>query len=132
MLRIAAAFAATVLLASAAAAMEPAKTAETSLGTVYVDQNGMTLYTFDKDQKGAAASACTDKCIANWPPFLAGDGAMAEGEWTIVDVTDADGMAKKMWAYDGWPLYLFVKDTKPGDVTGDGVNGVWHVAKPSM
>lgn len=28
------------------------------------------------------------------------------------------------------PLYYWVKDKKPGDVTGDGVNGVWHVAKP--
>jgi predicted lipoprotein with Yx(FWY)xxD motif len=28
------------------------------------------------------------------------------------------------------PLYLWVKDEKPGDTTGDGVNSVWHVAKP--
>ena len=90
----------------------------------------MTLYTFDKDTKGAAASACMDKCIANWPPFLAPEGAMAEGEWTIVDVKDADGAMKKMWAYEGMPLYLFVKDTKPGDVTGEGVGDVWHVATP--
>ena len=34
-----------------------------------------------------------------------------------------------MWAYDGKPLYYFVKDTKAGDVTGEGVGGVWHVAK---
>jgi predicted lipoprotein with Yx(FWY)xxD motif len=27
------------------------------------------------------------------------------------------------------PLYLWVKDTKPGDMTGDGVNGVWNTAK---
>ncbi|MBN9023667.1 MAG: hypothetical protein J0H08_16585 [Rhizobiales bacterium] len=130
MLRIAAALAATALLASAAMAMEPAKTAETSLGTVLVDQSGMTLYTFDKDEKGAATSACTGKCIANWPPLLAAEGAVAEGAWTLVSVTDADGKAATMWAHDGWPLYLFVNDTKPGDVTGDGVNGVWHVAKP--
>ena len=30
----------------------------------------------------------------------------------------------------GKPLYLFVKDTKPGDTSGDGVGGVWHLAKP--
>ena len=111
-------------------AAEPAKTMDTPLGTVLTDQNGMTLYVFDKDTKGAATSACVDKCIVNWPPFLAGDGAMAEGEWTLVDVTDKDGAKKKMWAYDGWPLYLFIKDAKAGDITGDGVGGVWHVAKP--
>jgi predicted lipoprotein with Yx(FWY)xxD motif len=117
------------LAVSPAFAMEPAKTMETSIGAVYTDQNGMTLYTFDKDTEGASMSACTDKCIENWPPFLAGDGAMAEGEWTLVDVKDKDGAMKKMWAYDGWPLYLFVKDAKPGEVTGDGAGGVWHAAK---
>jgi predicted lipoprotein with Yx(FWY)xxD motif len=120
---------AAVLAVSPALSMEPAKTMETSIGAVYTDENGMTLYTFDKDTKGASVSACVDKCIANWPPFVAGDGAMAEGEWTMVDVTDNDGAMKKMWAYDGWPLYLYVKDTKPGDVTGDGAGGVWHAAK---
>jgi predicted lipoprotein with Yx(FWY)xxD motif len=131
MLRIAVALAATALLASSAIAAEPAKTAETSLGTIYVDQSGMALYTFDKDTQGAATSACTGECIVNWPPFLAPADAAAEGEWTLVDVTTADGAMAKMWAYDGWPLYLFVKDGAPGDVTGDGVGGVWHVAKPS-
>jgi predicted lipoprotein with Yx(FWY)xxD motif len=128
MTRIVAGLAA-VLLASAAWAAEPAKTMDTSLGMVWTDQNGMTLYTFDKDTKGAAMSACAGQCIENWPPFLAADGAMAEGEWTLVDVVDKDGATKKMWAYDGWPVYLWVKDTKPGDVTGDMVGGVWHVAK---
>jgi predicted lipoprotein with Yx(FWY)xxD motif len=132
MIRIALGLAAAALMATAAMAMEPAKTMETSVGAVLVDQNGMTLYTFDKDTKGAAMSACVDQCIQNWPPFLAADGAMAEGAWTIVDVKDADGAMKKMWAHDGWPLYLWVKDTKPGDVTGDMVGGVWHVAKPAM
>jgi predicted lipoprotein with Yx(FWY)xxD motif len=28
------------------------------------------------------------------------------------------------------PLYFFVKDTKPGDVAGDGFKGVWDAAKP--
>lgn len=110
-------------------AAEPAKTMDTSLGKVWTDANGMTLYVFDKDTKGAAKSACEGKCIEAWPPFVAAADAKAEGEWTLVDVTDKGGKAVKMWAYEGWPLYLWVKDTKPGDVTGDGVGGVWHVAK---
>ncbi len=52
-----------------------------------------------------------------------------KAEWTIVDGTDADGKPIKLWAYEGWPLYYYVKDTAPGDVTGDGVGQVWHVAK---
>ena len=121
-----------ILLATAAAyADDPAKTMDTSLGKVWTDQNGMTLYTFDKDSKGATASACTGKCIAAWPPFVAAADAKPEGDWTLVDVTDKDGTAKKMWAYDGLPLYMFVKDKKPGDVNGDMVGGVWHAAKAS-
>jgi predicted lipoprotein with Yx(FWY)xxD motif len=33
-------------------------------------------------------------------------------------------------AYKGMPLYLWAKDQKPGDKTGDGFNNLWHVAKP--
>jgi predicted lipoprotein with Yx(FWY)xxD motif len=120
---------AAVLFASTAWAVDPAQKMETSLGTVWADQNGMTLYTFDTDTQGAMTSACTGECIVNWPPFLATEGAMAEGAWTLVDVVDQDGATKKMWAYDGWPLYLWINDSKPGDVTGEGVGGVWHVAK---
>ena len=36
----------------------------------------------------------------------------------------------KQWAYKGKPLYTWAKDAKPGDVTGDGVNNVWHIAQP--
>jgi predicted lipoprotein with Yx(FWY)xxD motif len=43
-------------------------------------------------------------------------------------ITREDG--SKQWAYKGKPLYYWVKDTKPGDVSGDGVKGVWHTAKP--
>ena len=123
---------AAVAVASTANAMEPAKFADISLGKILVDPAGMTLYIFDKDKKGATMSACTGKCIAAWPPFVAPAGAMAMGSWTTVDVTDKDGKAEKMWAYDGMPLYYWVKDKKPGDVTGDGVGSVWHVVKEAM
>ncbi len=36
-------------------------------------------------------------------------------------------------AFKGWPLYYFYKDTKPGDVYGQGLNdnyGVWSVVNP--
>jgi predicted lipoprotein with Yx(FWY)xxD motif len=89
---------------------------------VLTDANGMTLYTYDKDTAGV--SNCYDKCAVNWPPLMAAADAAAEGDFTIVDRTDGT----KMWAYKGMPLYLWVKDTKPGDTTGDGVGEVWHTA----
>ena len=89
---------------------------------VLTDANDMTLYIFDKDAPGV--TNCYDKCAVAWPPLLADAAAAPEGDFTVVDRTDGT----KMWAYKGMPLYLWVKDTKPGDVTGDGVGGVWHTA----
>ncbi|MFY0104123.1 hypothetical protein ABTP95_19980 [Acinetobacter baumannii] len=43
-------------------------------------------------------------------------------------MTRDDG--KGQWAYKGHPLYRWSKDQKPGDTTGDGVIGAWHVARP--
>ncbi len=97
------------------------KSATTPLGEILTDANGMTLYLFDNDQPGV--SNCYETCAQNWPPLLAGDGAMAEGDFTLVSRTDGT----VMWAYDGWPLYLWARDSAPGDTTGDGVGGVWHV-----
>jgi len=118
-------FAGTLLLAAtgAAFAADAWKEAEVNGAKIYTDANGMTLYTFDKDEAGK--SSCYDKCAANWPPLKAAEDAKPEDEWTVIDRTDGT----RMWAYEGHPLYTFVKDKKAGDVTGDGVNGVWHVAK---
>jgi len=112
-----------VLSAGLAMAQAPVKTMQTSLGDVYVDNNGMTIYTFDKDAAGK--SNCNNQCAVNWPPLEAAADAKADGDWTIVVRDDGS----KMWAYEGKPVYLWIKDTKPGDVTGDGVGGVWHVVK---
>jgi predicted lipoprotein with Yx(FWY)xxD motif len=110
------------------AADEPAKVADSASGKIWVDAKGMTLYTFEQDKKGEKASACTGDCIKEWPPLLAPDGAKPMDEWTLLDVVDADGKTKQMWANAGMPFYLFVDDKKPGDVTGDGKDG-FHVAK---
>jgi len=89
---------------------------------VLTDANGMTLYIFDKDEPGV--TNCYDQCAVNWPPLIADASATPEGEFTLVDRTDGS----KMWAYKGWPLYYWKDDVNPGDTTGDGVGGVWHLA----
>ena len=118
MTRIAlAAFTAAVALSAFAA--PPAKIAD----GVLTGTNGMTLYTFDKDSAGK--SACNGPCAANWPPLIATDADKAEAGYTVISRDDG----KKQWAYKDKPLYFWAKDQKAGDKAGDGINGVWHVAK---
>ena len=104
-----------------AAALEPAKLTDTSKGNAWVDGKGMTLYTFEKDAIGK--SNCNDKCATAWPPLPVEAGAKASGNWTIV--VRADGT--EQWALLGKPLYTWMKDENPGEVTGDGVIG-FHIA----
>jgi predicted lipoprotein with Yx(FWY)xxD motif len=93
---------------------------------VLVGPNGMTLYTFSRDVMGSGKSVCNGPCIANWPALMAPESARPMANYSVV-VRD-DG--KKQWAYKGAPLYYWAKDMKAGDRTGDGVGGVWKVARP--
>lgn len=116
---------ATLLVACAAlfSAGAHAQTVKTQDGML-VNSAGMTLYTFDKDTEGK--SACYDQCAKAWPPLTASANAQAQDNLSVI--TRDDGT--KQWAYRGKPLYLFVKDTKPGDKAGDNVKQVWHIVTP--
>lgn len=109
------------LLLIAGCAMAPAQ----FNGGVLTDDNGMTLYTFDKDPAASGRSVCNGKCADSWPPLKAAADAKPGGKYTVI--TRDDGA--KQWTYDGKPLYLWVKDKKPGDRTGDGFRKLWHVVK---
>ncbi|HXW49834.1 MAG TPA: hypothetical protein VEK31_10360 [Xanthobacteraceae bacterium] len=109
---------------AALAQTAPPQSGDTSKGKALVDVNGMTLYVFDRDASGK--SSCNGQCATNWPPLVADTDAKAAGSFSFV--TRDDG--RKQWAYKGKPLYTFSKDKNPGDVAGDGVNNVWHVAAP--
>lgn len=98
------------------------------VGKFLTDAKGMTLYIFKKDSPGK--SACAGPCVEKWPLYSrdkvsAPEGVNA-GDFTAVAREDG----KKQTAYKGMPLYYFVGDKKPGDVTGQGMGGVWYVANP--
>ena len=113
------------LAACSGAGMRASSPAMVSDGML-TGSNGMTLYTFDKDAAGSGKSVCNGPCATNWPPLFAMDGDTASGDCSSVARDDG----KKQWAFKGKPLYFWIKDQKAGDKTGDGVNGVWRVAKP--
>jgi predicted lipoprotein with Yx(FWY)xxD motif len=120
------------LIASAtiAACTSMPKTPTMVSNDIVTGNNGMTLYVFDQDVAGSGKSTCNGPCAENWPPLIASDFAKSSegGSSDLTLVTRDNG--KQQWALKGKPLYYWFKDQKPGDKTGDGVKGVWHVAKP--
>ncbi|MCW8274443.1 hypothetical protein IMF27_01045 [Pseudomonas sp. PCH199] len=88
-----------------------------------VDHKGMTVYTFDKDSGGK--SMCNGDCAKNWPPMMAPAGAAVSGKWSTIKRDDGT----MQYAYDGKPLYTFMKDKKPGDMVGDNMKDVWHAMR---
>jgi predicted lipoprotein with Yx(FWY)xxD motif len=94
-----------------------------SVGTFLTGPNGHTLYTKSGDT--ATSSTCTGDCATNWPPLpitagqqvVGGTGVMG----TFGTLIRADGSTQV--TYVGLPLYYWVKDTNPGDATGNGVGG---------
>lgn len=97
---------------------------KTDKGEALVNAAGMSLYTFDKDHGGT--SACDAECTEYWPSAMADAGDKPMGKFSII--TRDDG--SRQWAYDGHPLYGWAKDSAPGQTTGDGAKGVWHLARP--
>jgi predicted lipoprotein with Yx(FWY)xxD motif len=102
---------------------------DTSLGKILVDDKGMTLYLFEKDKDGK--SSCTGECAKQWPPVITTDKATAgQGvDASKLGTTDRTDGTKQV-TYNKHPLYRYIKDTKPGDMNGQGVEGFgakWYV-----
>ena len=86
-------------------------------------KNNMTLYTFRKD--AANASNCYGDCATAWPPFKAAASDKPSGALSIIKRKDGS----RQWALNGQPLYFWAGDSAKGDVTGDGVGGVWDAVR---
>ena len=96
--------------------------ADSDLGSIVVDQDGLTLYMFEPDEGGVPT--CYDDCAATWPP-LEGPAEAGEGvdAGALGTAEREDGTTQV--TLGGWPLYYFAGDTGAGDVNGQGVNEVW-------
>lgn len=101
------------------------------LGAYFTDRDGRTLYMFTKDTK-AGKSVCNGDCAAAWPAFTSEEPlSLPQGvDGELTTITRDDGSTQV--AYNGMPLYYWAKDTVAGDVTGQGVGGVWFVVAPGQ
>lgn len=102
--------------------------------TILVGENGMTLYYYTPD-KGTGKVTCTGACLQAWPPLLLPTGVdKPVGETGVTGTlgTVASPNGGMQVTYNGWPLYFWQKDTKPGDTTGQNVGGKWFVVPPDV
>lgn len=104
-------------------------------GNILTDNQGRTLYYFSRDSKGDV-SACAGGCLSSWPIFNASEVILAPGSSLSIDDFGSIGDgATAQTTYKGWPLYYYSPTgdgviEEAGETLGDGVNGVWYVAKP--
>jgi predicted lipoprotein with Yx(FWY)xxD motif len=93
----------------------------------------MTLYDFHKDKGGK--SACYDACAAAWPPLLTEGNPQAQGpaDRSMLGTTKRkDGTLQV--TYNGWPLYTYVADQKPGEANGNDIDqfgAEWYALMPN-
>lgn len=110
----------------------------TTLGSHLVDKDGNSLYYFSNDS--VAVNTCTGGCANIWPAFYATNLNTAT-LGTGLDLTDfaeiTTTAGAKQSTYKGRPLYYYAPLTggsnvreAAGEVRGEGVGGVWFVAKP--
>ena len=102
------------------------------LGLVAVGYGlGLTVYLLTADSPGH--STCSSTCLPYWAPVNGPAPASVKGITAALSVTKATSGTSMVTAA-GWPLYTFVKDNAPGDVTGEGVKsfgGTWYAVSPS-
>jgi len=115
------------------------------LGSYLTDKTGRSLYFFSTDSKDQVT--CTGGCELVWPPFYL-DNLTADKLGTGLTLSDfatiTTASGKKQVTYKGWPLYYYAPVSgsdaygnggtntieAAGKTTGDGVGGIWFIAKP--
>lgn len=112
---------------------------DAQLGTLLTDESNRTLYSFANDFNGE--NNCTGGCANVWPVFYAGDNLTQSLLASGLDLADfgtvTTGSGDKQTTYKGWPLYYYAPlvgstntPESAGEIKGEGVAGIWHVAKP--
>jgi predicted lipoprotein with Yx(FWY)xxD motif len=104
-------------------------TRRTRYGTVLADGRGRILYEFTRDGT-ANRSRCYGDCAVAWPPFYARGEPRVRGIASEHLGTTRRRDGRLQVTYRGKPLYYYVTDTRPGQVTCQAIpefGGTWYV-----
>jgi predicted lipoprotein with Yx(FWY)xxD motif len=88
--------------------------------------NGRSLYLDVADGKNK--SNCTGQCASAWPPLLVSGKPRAGAGVAAAKLGSIKRGASRQVTYAGHPLYYWMGDTKPGQTTGEGINGFYLVS----
>ncbi|PWR11029.1 hypothetical protein DKT68_07065 [Micromonospora acroterricola] len=100
------------------------------LGPIVLDGQGFTLYRFDRDSSSPSQSNCTEGCLMEWLPVLVSEKIKFEN----LDPAKLGAMARpdgtQQVTVGGWPVYRYADDKVPGQISGQGADGLWFVVAP--
>jgi len=105
------------------------------LGTVVVNLQGRTLYTFARDK--AKKVTCTGRCAQLWRPLkltAKQEPSMSGGVEASLVSSDPDPAGGRVVTYAGWPLYVYAADQAAGSLHGQALTssgGAWYAISPS-
>jgi len=103
------------------------------LGQILVDSKGMTLYYFEKDKQNGGSSSCSGACAQVWPPYTASGSPKAQNGASASMLGTIKGSGGSQVTYNGWPLYTYTGDSKPGDANGNNLDqfgAEWYALTP--
>ncbi len=104
------------------------KTASSSLGTILVNSQGMTLYHLSGESNGKFI--CTSSgCLGVWHPLIASSSGSPSGEVSALGTVKRPEGTLQV-TYKGAPLYTFTGDHQSGETNGQGIKdvGTWSAA----
>ncbi len=101
-------------------------------GRMLFDARGRAIYLFTREP--GTKSRCYGECAVAWPPVY------TKGKPRALSGVDADLLGttrrrggRRQVTYNGHPLYYYVTDTKPGQITCQDIvefGGTWLVVDP--
>jgi predicted lipoprotein with Yx(FWY)xxD motif len=105
---------------------------KSGIGFYLTNGSGFTLYFRSTDTPNSGNTTCTSStCETNWPVFYSATLSLPPGlnASSFSTITPYNGT--KILTYDGYPLYYWTHDAKPGDTTGQGTGGFYAATLPT-
>jgi predicted lipoprotein with Yx(FWY)xxD motif len=98
----------------------------------YLVANGRTLYMYPPDRRRSVTCTASKSCATAWPPLFVPSGDRVRAgvgvRQRLIGTTRGDGGT--VVTYNKWPLYFYIGDRKPGQLSGQGQGFDWYVIAP--